>query len=237
MKKKLTSTFIFSLTLCLFFLGIMVNIQYRTQRTLASALATQKEQDLRSVWIALSKQSDKLDEEIKQLSAQYAELTQQSLTGTQSIEKINEDIVSYNVLNSTEPVDGPGIIIIFEDELSTLLKSDLIDLINELWVAGAEAISVNSQRINNFTTLEQYFSETESYIVIDKKKLVYPIVVKAIGNATALENSLLMTNGLIEYFNTFGIEPTISRLAKIEMPAVAKVESWNYAKQYIPKAE
>ncbi|MEI7884985.1 MAG: DUF881 domain-containing protein [Clostridia bacterium] len=235
MKKNLTSTFIFSLTLCLFFLGIMVNIQYRTQRTLSSTLITQKEQDLRSVWIALNKQSEKLDEEIKQLSTQYADLTQQSLSGSQSIDKINQDITSYNIVNSTEPVNGAGIIVVFDDELSTLLKSDLIDLLNELWVAGAEAISVNSERINSFTTLEQYNSSADSYIIINKKKLVYPIVVKAIGNSAALENSLLMTNGLVEYFNTFGIEPTISQLAKIELPAVGKVEPWHYAKQEIPK--
>ena len=68
---------------------------------------------------------------------------------------------------------------------------DLLQLINELKLAGAEAIEINGVRIVNKSDIALI---TDSFIKIDGHRMNSPYVVKAIGNPTTLESGLMQKN-------------------------------------------
>lgn len=96
------------------------------------------------------------------------------------------------------PVSGPGLRLVINDaadgEDSGLVRADdLSMLVNGLWAAGAEAISIDDQRLTTLTSLRN----SGLTIGVNQVSLRAPYTVKAIGNPRTLEANLLdSTSGL-----------------------------------------
>lgn len=104
----------------------------------------------------------------------------------------------------------------------------ILQLLNILWNGGAEAISVNGQRVTSNT--EVYCSGT--FIQINGTRQVPPYVIEAIGDATNLQASLkfyYQWDELGYYQEKYGITRTLEVLDTITMPA-AKQREYSYAK-------
>ena len=113
-------------------------------------------------------------------------------------------------------VTGEGIIITLKDGttnnsdiLSSSLmatdvivhNSDLLQVVNDLKNAGAEAISINGERIVQTSSIT-----CEGIIIkINNKKLGSPYVIKAIGSAATLETSLNIPGGYLERMKDDGV--------------------------------
>src|SRR5690606_17140428 len=104
--------------------------------------------------------------------------------------------ILYQV-NGLVAVTGPGVEVIFSGD-TPLLYLDLVDIINELWASGAEAISVNEERITASTSF--YFTETDSgiFLTANDKVVNYPVSIKAVGNANMLEKGLTFPGGIVD---------------------------------------
>ena len=78
----------------------------------------------------------------------------------------------------------------------------MVNLVNELRFAGAEAISINGVRIISMTD----FADINSYIIVKpSQRLISPYVVKAIGNQTYLVSTLCLKNsGFVDQYNNSG---------------------------------
>jgi len=89
----------------------------------------------------------------------------------------------------------------------------LVDIVNELKNAGAEAISVNDIRIVATSSIEM----EKNNIVVDGKRIARPYVIKAIGNSEIMNSSLIRPGGTIEYIrnNRAKIELVIAKEVKI----------------------
>ena len=91
-------------------------------------------------------------------------------------------------------VKGDGIIITYtEDENSELGKIEdrhLIELVNELRLAGAEAISINDQRITNMSDIINVMIDGKEFILVNRKRMTSPYIIKAIGDQKYLESAL-----------------------------------------------
>ena len=119
---------------------------------------------------------------------------------------------------------------------------DIIDLVNELFSSGAEAVAINDTRFTIHTviseketvvdTKDEYGNtyKKESYIpTIDGKEILYPIVIKAIGDPLTLETGLSYPGGIIESLNSlYMVYPIIKPSDNLVIPA-AKSYSYEYA--------
>lgn len=116
------------------------------------------------------------------------------------------------------PVKGSGIVIEIND--SRIQKSnndklfindglvhsdDLLKIINELKASGAEAISVNDQRI--ITSSE--IITVGNNIVINQTKLAPTYIIKAVGSTESMISGLKIRGGIAEYLEVFGIKVNI----------------------------
>ncbi|QYJ05121.1 DUF881 domain-containing protein [Nocardioides panacisoli] len=121
-------------------------------------------------------------------------------------------------------VTGPGIRITFEHLPSAdpatewVRDSDLAALVNGLWAAGAEAISINGQRINARGGIRNVGNNVE----INKRVVGSPYTVLAIGNPDTLAANLLETTGGNEFFalaQQFGWNPEPRNAPELRIPA------------------
>lgn len=106
---------------------------------------------------------------------------------------IDKEIEESNTMLGLTDVEGEGVIVTLRDTDDAIYTAeDLRTLVNELKYAGAEAISINDNRIINLTDI---VSITDSYIVINaNSRISSPYVVKAIGDKTYLSSTLNIKN-------------------------------------------
>jgi len=87
---------------------------------------------------------------------------------------------------------------------------DLIKLVNVLRDSGAEAISINGQRIVNMTEIRGV-GEAGDNIIINGKRVVGPYTIKAIGNPDYLESGLTIKGGYADEMKAASIDITITK--------------------------
>lgn len=218
-----------SVTLVLFALGLFLSVQFRTQQDLLASLASQKDEDLVAMWKNLDEKRNKLEEEIYVLNQEYRDLVDQADLGLINYNNLKNELDKLRLVNGLLPAQGPGVIITISGD-TPILAVDLIDLINELWASGAEAIAVNDQRIVYTTGISQVEDQFSYYIAVKGQRLHYPITIKAIGDADTLEKGLTFTGGIIDILNSFSIKPEIEKSDQVFIPAVQNSQAFQAAK-------
>lgn len=224
-----TSRWQLSVTLVLFVLGIFLSVQFKTQQTLLDSLASQKEVDLVAMWRSQNEKRDKLEKEIQVLSQEYRTLMDQAALGQDSYSNVQKDMNKMRLINGLLPATGPGITVTLGGD-SAVLAMDVVDLINELWTSGAEAISVNEHRIIATTPIAQVEDTYSYYTAINGERIYYPIIIRAIGDPHTLEKGLTFTGGIIDNLNSFSIFPAIEQHEELTVPAVKSAPDWRAAK-------
>jgi len=217
-----------SVTVVLMFLGVLLSLQFKTQQDILESLANQKTEDLVAMWKSLEEKRNKLENEIRVLSEQHRSLVYQASEGKTYYKNLEEEIRKLRLVSGGLEAQGPGITVTIEGN-SPVLAIDLVDMINELWGSGAEAISVNDHRIVATTAITQVEDEYSYYITIDGERLYYPIVISAIGDKNALEKGLTFPGGIIDNLNSFSIHPRIAQKDKIVVPAVKALQKFQYS--------
>jgi len=113
------------------------------------------------------------------------------------------DLEKYRMFSGVVDVQGPGVFITVNDPVADKYQEDysiitnnfdlLLGLVNRLKEAGAEAISINEQRISNTTEI----SLAGSNININGTPTAPPYYIKAIGNPQTLDGALNLRGGII----------------------------------------
>lgn len=143
---------------------------------------------------------------------------------------VQKEIQYNNMIIGMTPVQGEGVEIVLSDGIDsisdgyaddnlllvkTLHDNDMMEVINELKMAGAEAISVNNQRV----ILNSEIMCGWAFLSINGVKTPGPFTVKAIGNSTIMNSVLNRTDGYIQLLRNRDIHVSISEEKNIEIPS------------------
>lgn len=173
---------------------------------------------------------EKYDNKVKELEQEEKKLEEERKSVTQNNTELEDAESEINksgkILGLTE-VKGPGVIITLQDSKKTTSNVfstaelivhdiDVLSVINELKNAGAEAISINGQRIVPTTSV----SCDGNVILINKVKVGTPFEIKAIGLPESL-SALERPGGYIELLKTYSIEATLEKSNEITIPKYA----------------
>ena len=181
--------------------------------------------------------SDELKTQIASYKARYEETMEQYNTNKNTISEyitsitenkestdlLDKELRESNTLLGLTDVEGEGVTITLRDtDEATYSADDLIMLVNELKYAGAEAISINDNRIINLTDI---ISINNSFIVVNSdSRISSPFVVKAIGDKNYLMSILNLKNsGFVDLMRINNLE--------IEVEASDNVIIYKYSKQ------
>ena len=117
------------------------------------------------------------------------------------------------------------------DNYSELIyRYDLIlELVNRLREAGAEAISINGHRIVNTTEI----SLAGDNVNINGTPTAPPYAVKAIGKPVTMESALTIRFGILEQMKSYGIRTDLIRQDELGIPRYSGVVTFRYAKPVV----
>lgn len=147
-----------------------------------------------------------------------------------------------DVLSGATAVHGPGVKLVVNDakeassggdgtnpretsgfsDTGRVRDRDMQRVVNGLWESGAEAVSINGQRLTALSAIRA----AGDAILVDNRPLVPPYTVLAVGDRTTLSNGFQNSpDGLYLHAleQNFGIRATISTEGDVRLPAAPSV--------------
>ena len=227
MKGKTTMTIIVGL-ICLILTAVMF-MQFKTiSRIDVTALENMQEAELKSEIASWKTKYEEVLKKKEDTNLKIEEYRENITNNQKASELLTNDLNQLTGLIGLREVTGSGVIITLEDnEYVRITPTDILELINELKLSGAEAISINDERIvyNSYVV-----SPNGTFIQVDGVKLVSPYVVKAIGNPTYLESGLSKKQyGYIDSKKAEGISVKLERKDNITINKYSRDLEFKYA--------
>lgn len=186
-KGKFTMTITIGL-MCLI-LSTVIFVQFKTiNQTDITSLENMREDELRTEISNFKQKLTETEEQLKETNLKIKEYEQTINTDKQASELLAKELEQQNNILGKNAVKGNGIVITLTDtRAQKITPEDLRELLNQLKTAGAEAISINGQRI----VYDSYVVDLGgTFISVNGEREVSPYTVKAIGNPTYLESGL-----------------------------------------------
>jgi uncharacterized protein YlxW (UPF0749 family) len=199
------------LTIISMVLGFMLAIQYRvTQQTSSSVEILSSNQNTKQTLEELKV----IQDTNKQLETKLSELEQQIVQYEKQSGAMNEnlrkELENARILAATVPVQGPGIQLTISDsdmnrvpnsgdpekEIPRIIHDvDINRVVNELFLAGAEAVAVNGIRVATTRSIVCI----GPVVKVNDQTTTVPVKIEAIGNPQQLITALTMRAGVLDY--------------------------------------
>ncbi|MBW3614407.1 MAG: DUF881 domain-containing protein [Actinobacteria bacterium] len=214
-------------TLAAAVVGFLLVGQLQGSQREVAPLEAESEGDLARILANLNAEADALQSEIAELKVQLNELRQSSRNEAAAAEAAQEQLRSLQVLSGTVAVTGPGVVVTIEDPNGLLAYDAMIDIVQELRDAGAEAVAVNDRRVGAATA----FAERDGRISVDGVVLSPPFRVAAIGQPATLEGGLKIPGGAVDAVSSIkGVRVDVAKQARVDLPALAKPPQFEVAR-------
>ncbi len=213
-------------------LGIMISTQIQTQNRLMSDLSLQSTSDLSIMLKNLTDKRWQLSEEIDEAESNLIHSQDDYKDDSELMSRIDSELERLQLINGTIGAIGSGISITVQ---GNLLSSDLVLLINELWAASAEAVTINDFRVTPTSGISYIETLDKTYLTCDGNVLHEPITIKAIGNGPVLEKSLTMPGGIADNLSLYQIYLHIELQEELQLEALPTQPQLRYGK--IPDKE
>ncbi len=168
-----------------------------------------------------------------QLRIETATLEARAVDNSRSATGLLAQVRTLSLLTGNQAVAGPGVRVVVDDAPSAtsarqqVLDTDLQHLANGLWEAGAEAISINGQRLTNLSSIRH----AGSAITVNYRSLSRPYTVLAIGNPNTLPARFADTSSgqaWLDLQNQVGLQFTMRTEESLTLPS-ANVAPLQYA--------
>ena len=202
-----------------FSLAFIMSMQFKiVNQTDITAIENMRESELRTElanWKAKYEETENKYQETKSMVDEYKQ-TKQSNEETSKL--VDEELKQVNMSLGKTDVEGEGIEIILKESGSETIGNisayDLLIIVNALKLAGAEAISINDERIINMTDI---FTINNSFIKVNGQRILAPYIIKAIGNQTYLESGLIGNGGYVDELKKLGHDISIEKINNLEI--------------------
>lgn len=187
--------------ICFIIVYIMC-IQLRTIEEIdVTEIETMRETELREALADWKEKYQEAFEELEDTNNKITEYEDKIGSDEEAGELLQSDLEKSKMLLGLTDVQGSGVIItMIDNEEEKIISTDLLDLVNELNSAGAEAISINDHRIVAMSDIV----DVEEFVMINGKRITSPYTIKVIGDLTYLQSALSIKNGFLDEYKTNG---------------------------------
>lgn len=211
--------------LLLFVLGLGLAIQVRSTSE-NSSLRGARQEDLVRILDELDDRTERLEDEKQSLENQRTELENSSDQAEEARKQTRQKARQLGVLAGTVGAQGPGIELTVTDPRSAVEADMLLDAVQELRAAGAEAIEINNVRVVAGT----YFSDSRGGVRVDGKKISQPYRFQVIGKPQDLEPALNIPGGVVQTLRKEQAEASVTASKKIVVDALRSAKRPDYAR-------
>jgi uncharacterized protein YlxW (UPF0749 family) len=224
-------------------LGFLIAAQARAEAPRVR-YTTQERAPLVETVVALQAQQDALKDRILDLRARVTAAEQGAAGSGALVSDLNGALRTARVAAGLVALEGPGIVLQLEDSQVPVPPGgsvadyrvgalDLRRVVEELWLAGAEAVSVNGERVVPTTA----FVDIGGTLLVNSAYLAPPYQVAAIG-PTDLYDVLVTAPRFVELVQAradqFGIRISFAEPDRVTVPAYAGTVTLRYARPPAP---
>ena len=218
-------------------------IQVKTIKDTTTVISqTIEDNELRDEVLRAKENYERLYEEYENQAQELEEQRKKVVESDSSLAKREERVKENNKLLGNTDVTGNGVVIVLADNngisnelplLSTDVSEyvlhyiDLIQVVNALKNAGAEAISINGQRIVSTTAIVCI----GNVISINGEKVANPFEIRAIGDQEKLYGGVTMLGGYVEILQKYGLVRSVEKRENIEIPKYIGTYTMKFMKE------
>ena len=226
-KGKITVTITIGIA-CLALATVMFMQFKMVNQTDINELEVMREDELRTELANWKAKYDEAENQYQEKTKKLEEYNKTEATEEETEGLVKNELEQVNLVLGRTDVEGQGITITLQenkDAEAGIISDNLNMIVNELKEAGAEAISVNEQRVVPTTSIEC----GGNIITVNGQKIGSPFVIKAIGLPENLAN-LNRAGGYLSYMKSASIGVDLKKSNNITIPKYSGIINYKYAK-------
>ena len=207
-------------------LGFAFVVQVRDTKA-NDTYAGVRESDLIQVLNGLTGTAERARREVDRLQTRRDALRDQNGARSAALDEAEQRVRTLNIIAGLVPVTGPGLRVTITESTSRVSVGSLLDTVQELRTAGAEAMEFNDEiRLG----ADSSFQDAVGGIELDDQLLEPPYVLDVIGDPHILRTALTFSSGPVETLQSLdGATVTIEDLESVEITSVRQASRPEYA--------
>lgn len=201
-----------------FALMLVMFMQFKVvKQTDLTSIENMREEELRTELSEYRKKYSEIQEKYEETMNKIAEYQTEKESDEKTAKLLQSELDELSTYLGMTDVQGEGITIILTDnggkelnesrskELITSISSlDLLRVIRDLFAAGAEAVSINDQRIIGTSDIFLIGSSNTPFIQVNSQRITSPYIIKAIGDKSYLESAVNIKSSMVQVLKEEG---------------------------------
>lgn len=215
-------------------LGFAVAVQVRSTQD-DGLLASARQEDLVRILDDLSNRSDRLRSEVEDLTTTRDRLTTGTDRGRAAVEQARRRAEVLGVLAGTVPAEGPGVLLTVADPDGTVRADALLDALEELRDAGAEALQLEGRPEGGTTPVARVVASTsfvddDEGVRVDGTLLRPPYRFTVVGAPETIVRALAIPGGVEDNIASQGGTATVEQRDRVRVGALRPLVPPRYAR-------
>jgi uncharacterized protein YlxW (UPF0749 family) len=213
--------------LCLV-LGIAIVTQVRQTKS-GDSLDTARPADLLVLLDSLRQREATLNTEVNDLQNTLNSLQASGNTDQAAVQSAQARLAALSILVGAVGATGPGVTITIEDPGPGVSPEALLDVINELRAAGAEAIETNDAHQSVRVGVDTWVVGTPGALIVDTKTLSPPYSILAIGDPPTLAAAMNIPGGAEDSIKRVGARMSVQQANRVDVTTLRQPKPHQYA--------
>jgi len=219
-------------------LGALLGVQVHTQVVRGETEVGRSTSLMSQMLSEARAQVERQNKEIERLRIQLSKYENQASSDKGLTRLVSEELQNSRAALGVLPMKGPGVQLVLDDstmkvgsgvgdqDLFVIHDFDLIQIANELWAAGAEAVSLNGQRLVTGSAI----TCSGRLIQVNKTTISVPFTFAAIGNRDNLMSALNIRDGTLDRLRRLEFVVNLTPAEEVTVPAISIAPKYQYAK-------
>lgn len=211
-----------AISIACFALVLVMFMQFKiVNQTDITAIENMRETELRTELANWKAKYEETETKYQETTAKIEEYKQTKQSNEETEKIVDTELEQVNLTLGKTDVEGEGIEVFLREskneELGEIIADNLLLIVNSLKQAGAEAISINDERIINMSDIVTIEGSSNRFIKVNGQRILAPYVIKAIGNQTYLESALLGNGGQVDEMKKLGYDVSINKVNRLKI--------------------
>jgi uncharacterized protein YlxW (UPF0749 family) len=216
-----------AILLCLV-LGVAIVTQVRETKS-GDSLDTARPADLLVLLDSLRQREATLNTEVAELQNTLNAMQASGNTDQAAIKSAQARLAALSILVGAVGATGPGVTVKIEDPGPGVAPEAMLDVINELRAAGAEAIEINDGHQSVRVGVDTWVAGVPGSLTIDNKALSPPYSILAIGDPPTLAAAMNIPGGAEDSIKRVGGRMSVQQADRIDVTALRQPKPHQYA--------
>jgi uncharacterized protein YlxW (UPF0749 family) len=209
-------------------LGVAIVTQARQTQS-GDYLESARPADLVVLLDSLQQREASLNREVADLQRTLTALRASGSNGQAAIEDAQARLSALSILIGTVAATGPGVTLTIADPGPGVAPETMIDVINELRAAGAEAIEVRGGSAAVRVGVDTWVAGVPGALVIDGQTVNPPYSFLAIGDPPTLAAALNIPGGAVDSVERVGGTMVVQQAERVDVTALRQPKARQYA--------